>query len=81
MSVADFCAQPVAGPYLLGPDGRLVPVDRKQDLRNRIRAVLRDQKVVTEVSRNVANRTDAGVPLWVAAFDAEDEVEIETTQV
>jgi len=80
MSGADFPVQPEAGPYVLGPDGRLMPVDRKRELRHRIRAVLRSQTFVSEVLANVANSEQTGVPLWISAVDVEDAVEAKTAQ-
>ncbi|MEL7212360.1 MAG: hypothetical protein AAGK92_06840 [Pseudomonadota bacterium] len=77
MSVADFRIKPVAGPYVLGPDGRLQPVDRKKDLRARIRAVLRNQSVMAEITEGLEARDASGAPLWAHAVDADEKTDLE----
>ncbi|WP_224823272.1 hypothetical protein [Cognatishimia sp. MH4019] len=78
MSVADFRIEPAAGPYVLGPDGRLQPLDRKKDLRARIRAVLRNQGIVADVARGLEARAEMAAPLWAHAVDMQDDAEVET---
>lgn len=73
MSIANCRVEPVAAPYLLGSDGRLLPIDPKKDLRQRIRAVLRNPEIVAQVASGVEMRKDDQVPLWLAGFDAEDD--------
>lgn len=73
MSVAEVRIKAVAGPYVLEPDGRLLPVDRKKDLRARIRAVLRNQSIVAQIANGLEARQEASDPLWAHALDrAED---------
>lgn len=81
MSIADFHIQAVAGPYVLGSDGRLLPVDRKKDLRNRIRAVLRDKAIVAQVAGQIRAHEETAIPLWMAAFDASEDTQQETAQL
>lgn len=77
MSVADFRIEPATGPYVLGPDGRLQPLDRKKDLRARIRAVLRNQGIVADIARGVEERSEIEAPLWAHAVDMSEDAETE----
>lgn len=72
MSIADFRSHAVSGPYALGPDARLVPLDRKKVLRARIKAMLREKAVIAQVRDAVECRNDAEMPLWVHALDGDD---------
>ncbi len=77
MSVADFRIEPAAGPYVLGPDGRLQPLDRKKDLRARIRAVLRNHEIAADIARGVEARSETEVPLWAHAVDKSEDAQTE----
>lgn len=75
MTTAEVRISPVSSSYVLEADGRLSPVDRSEDLRRRIRAVLRNQEIVSAVSDRLETNRQGELSLWTVAVDVAEEQE------